>query len=246
MAGSRKPGPLALNPEVQDLNDGTMIRALSPRPGPIGGSTVSVANVHGKQSVASLTKRAPRKKASQAELQVLRQGSRGPEVQKLQRQINARLTPSPKLAGDGMFGSLTHQAVLQYQKGVSIAADGIVWKQTWYHLLKGNKATVLQASVPRTQLYASGSGATSESPNDCPDGPGMNSWLCSSLRISHSLWRAQVVAKVPEPDAQAGLDTRANRRSDVERAEVLCHEQGQSWQHGHAIRASPDGQIGGR
>lgn len=36
MASSRSPGPLGLNPEVQDLNDGTMIRGLSPRPGPIG------------------------------------------------------------------------------------------------------------------------------------------------------------------------------------------------------------------
>ena len=36
MADSRKPGPQGLNSEVHDLNDGTMIRGLSPRPGPIG------------------------------------------------------------------------------------------------------------------------------------------------------------------------------------------------------------------
>lgn len=36
MAGSRKTGPLGLNSEVQDLNDGTIIRRLSPRPGPVG------------------------------------------------------------------------------------------------------------------------------------------------------------------------------------------------------------------
>lgn len=36
MAGSRKPGHLGLSDEVEDLNDGTMIRGLSPRPGPIG------------------------------------------------------------------------------------------------------------------------------------------------------------------------------------------------------------------
>src|SRR6059036_1449470 len=36
MAGSRNPGPLGRTGEVQDLNDGTMIRGLSPRPGPVG------------------------------------------------------------------------------------------------------------------------------------------------------------------------------------------------------------------
>jgi Putative peptidoglycan binding domain len=140
MAGSLKPGPLGQNPEVQDLNDGTMIRGLSPRPGPIGTKAASSASFHGRPSVPSPTTRTPRRKASQVELQALRQGSRGPQVQKLQRLLNARLTPSPSLAIAGVFGSLTHQAVLQYQKGASIAADGIVGKQTWYHLLKGDKA----------------------------------------------------------------------------------------------------------
>jgi len=35
MAGSRIPGPIGTTGEPQDLDDGTMIRALSPRPGPI-------------------------------------------------------------------------------------------------------------------------------------------------------------------------------------------------------------------
>ena len=39
MGGSRTPGPIGLSGEARDLNDGTMIRALSPRPGPIGGLT---------------------------------------------------------------------------------------------------------------------------------------------------------------------------------------------------------------
>jgi len=57
------------------------------------------------------------------------------------------LVPSPKLAVDGIFDPLTFQAVLQYQKGVFIAADGVVGKQTWYHLLKGDKVTALQPSI---------------------------------------------------------------------------------------------------
>ena len=35
MAGSHKPGSLGLDSEVQDLNDGTMTRGMSPRPGPV-------------------------------------------------------------------------------------------------------------------------------------------------------------------------------------------------------------------
>jgi hypothetical protein len=35
MAGARKPGPIGTSGEPQDLDDGTMCRALSPRPGPI-------------------------------------------------------------------------------------------------------------------------------------------------------------------------------------------------------------------
>jgi hypothetical protein len=92
---------------------------------------------------------------------VLRQGSLGSEVQKLQRQLNVRLAPSPKLAVDGIFGPVTLQAVQQYQRGVSIAADGVVGKQTWYHLLKGDKATVLQPPVAAPRPAAASTTATS-------------------------------------------------------------------------------------
>jgi len=44
MASARNPGPLGRNLEVQDLNDGTLFRGLSPRPGPIG---VNHTSTHG-------------------------------------------------------------------------------------------------------------------------------------------------------------------------------------------------------
>jgi hypothetical protein len=44
MASACKPGPLGRNPEVQDLNDGTLFRGLSPLPGPIG---VGLRDRHG-------------------------------------------------------------------------------------------------------------------------------------------------------------------------------------------------------
>ena len=81
-------------------------------------------------------------------VQVLRQGSQSADVQKLQRLLNIRLAPSPKLTVDGIFGPRTLQAVLQYQAALSISADGVVGKQTWYHLLRGDKAASLQPPKP--------------------------------------------------------------------------------------------------
>ena len=164
MAGSCKSGPLGCEPEVQNLNDGTHIRALSPRPGPIGTKTSSIAGIKGKPSFVSFNMPATRKKAVHVDLQILRQGNQGKEVQKLQRLLNVRLIPSQNLAIDGIFGLLTHQAVLQYQKGVAITADGIVGKQTWYHLLKGDKVTVPQAVVPKTSPAISKPGAAPKTP----------------------------------------------------------------------------------
>jgi hypothetical protein len=71
------------------------------------------------------------------------------------------LAPSPNLAVDGIFGPLTLQAVLEYQKGVSIAVDGVVGKKTWYHLLKGDKATVLQTPIAAPRPAVTSPTATS-------------------------------------------------------------------------------------
>jgi hypothetical protein len=151
MAGSRKPGPLGLEPEIQNLNDGTHVRSLSPLPKLIGAKTTSITSIHGKTKPSVVLPNIPdnRKKAIKLALQILRQGSRGTEVQKLQRLLNVRLSPSPNLLLDGIFGSLTHQAVLQYQKGILIKTDGIVGKQTLYHLLKGDNAIVPQMLIPK-------------------------------------------------------------------------------------------------
>jgi hypothetical protein len=145
MAAWRSPGPLGRNPEVQDLNDGTLVRRLSPRPGTLGRE---IPNNHNHRPPAILPAlRFRHLKPPGAGLQALQQGSRGPVVQKLQRLLNRRLTPSPKLEVDGLFGPRTHQAVVQYQQRVSVAPNGIVDKQTWYHLLKGDEPTVTQSMI---------------------------------------------------------------------------------------------------
>lgn len=179
MASSRKPGPIGLSSEPEDFNDGTMIRALSPRPGPISTDSIPARGHHRSTPLMSTLPKVARRKVSTAAIQVLRQGNRGSEVQKLQRQLNVRLASSPNLAVDGIFGPITQQAVLQYQKGVSIAADGVVGKQTWYHLLKGNKATVFQAPVRTPQSSTSRIGAAPKSPTVTPV-PSMTTPLTSA------------------------------------------------------------------
>ena len=75
MAGSRKPGPLGQNPEVQDLNAGTMIRGLSPLPGPVG---VSLMTTHG-----SLTTAPAHTSGVDQLLQRLREASNGIDLQRV-------------------------------------------------------------------------------------------------------------------------------------------------------------------
>lgn len=152
MAGSRKAGPIGTNPDGQELNDGTLIRARSPLPGPVGVTGVSSARSDELRSAAPGGLPARRKRSAPAVLQALQRGSRGPQVQKLQRQLNARLTPHPRLVVDGIFGPLTQQAVLRYQKGVAIASDGIAGRQTWYHLLKGDRASGPVVAASPAQL----------------------------------------------------------------------------------------------
>lgn len=61
----------------------------------------------------------------------LREGARGWLVQALQRTLNQRLSPSPKLTTDGEFGPATKSAVLRFQQSRKLPATGIVGRETW-------------------------------------------------------------------------------------------------------------------
>lgn len=54
---------------------------------------------------------------------LLRRGSSGPEVARLQRFL--------AIPDDGVFGDQTHRAVVAYQRGVGLDADGVVGPLTW-------------------------------------------------------------------------------------------------------------------
>lgn len=74
---------------------------------------------------------------------VLRQGSRGPSVTELQNLLNQRLTPSPGLQADGIFGPHTRKAVLAFQKNNWLVEDGEVGPCTWAALRQTEKYKIL-------------------------------------------------------------------------------------------------------
>lgn len=65
---------------------------------------------------------------------VLRQGSRGTDVVTLQYLLNVAAEFYPYISSvsqDGVFGSGTRQAVMDFQRGMGLTADGIVGANTW-------------------------------------------------------------------------------------------------------------------
>ncbi len=149
MAGSRKSGPLGTDPHAQEaLDDGTSARTVSPRPGPLHDHGLSR-----DRHVSSGMRPRPQRRAVTT-LKTLREGDFGADVKKLQALLNARVTPSPALRLDGAFGPITRDAVTQYQRGVSLLADGVVGNHTWHHLLKGDQASGSFGAPAGSALHA--------------------------------------------------------------------------------------------
>ncbi|MDB5386667.1 MAG: dacC [Planctomycetaceae bacterium] len=67
----------------------------------------------------------------QTDPKVLQLGASGELVEALQRTLNVRLNPSPKLTIDGDFGGTTQAVVIRFQKEKRLAATGIVGPETW-------------------------------------------------------------------------------------------------------------------
>ena len=62
---------------------------------------------------------------------LLRQGSTGSEVKRIQKLLNDHLHLQPPLRMDGIFGPLTEHAVRQYQLRTGLVRDGVVGLNTW-------------------------------------------------------------------------------------------------------------------
>jgi len=56
---------------------------------------------------------------------VLRRGMNGPSIRQVQERLN-ELGANPRLNPDGAFGPLTEAAVMAFQRGNGLAADGVV------------------------------------------------------------------------------------------------------------------------
>lgn len=147
MAHARVPGPIGGDGAPSPLDDGTSVRALTPPPGPTG-RAAWLSEHHADRGDAGVVA-VPRAAIARPGLPVLRRGSDGTQVQRLQRLLNVRIKPGPALKLDGLFGPLTEQAVLSYQRGVDIQVDGVVGRQTWTRLLQGAAARVATAPAVR-------------------------------------------------------------------------------------------------
>lgn len=66
-------------------------------------------------------------------LHVLQSGSKGEQVETLQRLLNSLGYPCGDV--DGIFGTKTKAALVMFQKGEKLEADGVVGKLTWGALL---------------------------------------------------------------------------------------------------------------
>lgn len=64
----------------------------------------------------------------------LKVGSQGQLVEDLQRTLNARLEPSPKLTLDGEFGEVTQAALKVFQKSAGLEETGVTDEKTWIAL----------------------------------------------------------------------------------------------------------------
>lgn len=84
----------------------------------------------------------------------VRKGSKGNDVIRLQRMLNAVVRPSPRLREDGDFGARTEAVVKQFQRSMNLDPDGVVGPMTWNALTRRYNGL----SVP-----AAGSGAGSGS-----------------------------------------------------------------------------------
>lgn len=81
------------------------------------------------------------------------QGSTGPAVEALQRQLNVN---GERVSVDSDFGPLTQQAVLNFQSSRGLSVDGSAGPQTWEHLIDRAPVTTATATWPDVSSGSTG------------------------------------------------------------------------------------------
>jgi len=147
-------GPLGV-PTNDPVNDPGTSARISNRPNTTVGT---VAPRHdGRKAIARL---GGNREQDTDRFPVLKLGSRGGDVQRLQRLLNLHLEPDEQLKVDGNFGSTTREAVLEFQKEEDLTRDGVVGRNTWFSLISaGTQQASWKAKppAPPTKVVASSS-----------------------------------------------------------------------------------------
>jgi hypothetical protein len=148
MSSGRVPGPLGSGGNHSTVDDGTLQRSLSRLPGVTGAPTSTITEHSARPPLLPASRGAVKPPPT------VQFGSRGPLIQRLQRLLNERLSPSPQLAINGNFDAATLAAVKQYQQHLRLNVDGRVGRDTWYRLHRGDIATVSGAPKPVEKIIA--------------------------------------------------------------------------------------------
>lgn len=117
---------------------------------------------------------------SQPASPVLRQGAKGAAVVELQSLLN-RAGASPALVVDGDFGARTSGAVLAFQRGRGLTADGIVGPQTWA-ALRGVQAAPAAPAPATGGLPWLAAGMEPYGWHEVRDNARLRAWLLSDGR----------------------------------------------------------------
>ncbi len=79
-------------------------------------------------------------------MEMLKEGSRGPEVKRLQGLLG--------VSADGVFGPGTKKAVIRFQLGANISTDGIVGNETWALLItRGPEREAIDEDTDTMEQY---------------------------------------------------------------------------------------------
>jgi len=135
LPGSRYPNPLGSHNNLLVIDEGTSARTASPKPSPVGPPPSRSPKPHGYRRISSSGGRIP----------TLSKGVQGDYVRWLQILLNLHYASKPPLKPDGYFGPKTLEAVLKFQHGSGLKADGVVGLKTW------TKVQLIQAELPQSE-----------------------------------------------------------------------------------------------